>query len=280
MQLPIDTAYRIEVTAEGFSQYIKLHTLNAGDQILTIKLKLIPLPEKPRLSFEPIMINIPGGCFEMGSPASEVGRRADERQHSICVEDYEIGKYEVTQAQWKAIMGGNPSNIKGNQYPVEQVSWNDIQRYIHILNSKTGKNYRLPTETEWEYAARGSSRRAYPWGNIISHKQANYGKDNCCGGLVKDRDRWKYTSPVGRFSANGYGLFDTVGNVWEWTCSIYSKNYNSNVKNCASKEVDGMRVIRGGSWDSGPARVRSAGRSWFNPISRGSNIGFRLARTN
>ena len=111
--------------------------------------------------FDQEMVSIEGGCYLMGSPGSEEDRDNDERQHKVCVDDFELGKYEVTQGQWEAVMGDNPSGFKkGDNYPVEEVSWNDVQKFIRRLNEKTGGNYRLPTEAEWEYAARAGTRTA------------------------------------------------------------------------------------------------------------------------
>ena len=239
-----------------------------------------PSSEESRKRFEPEMVQVPGGCFVMGSPLTEQGRYDDETLHRVCVEGFEIGKYEVTQAQWKAIMGDNPSYFKDDQNPVEEVSLHDIQKYIHALNEKTSKKYRLPTEAEWEYAARGGSSSAYPWGDTINHDQANYGHDECCSGVIEGHDQWEYTSPVGSFSANDFGLYDTVGNVNEWTCSLYNFSYDGKEKKCVSLQVGGNRVIRGGSWIVDPAWVRSAIRSSIEPTDKHIFVGFRLVRTN
>ncbi|MDG4553567.1 MAG: formylglycine-generating enzyme family protein [Candidatus Competibacter sp.] len=228
------------------------------------------------------MVRIPGGCFQMGSPDWEEGRSSDERQHRVCVDTYEIGKYEVTQGQWQAVMGDNPSYYKsGDDHPVEQVSWADVQTYLQKLNARTGQNYRLPTEAEWEYAARAGTTTAYWWGNQASHEHANYGTDECCSGLVQGKDRWENTAPVGSFEPNPWGLYDTVGNVLEWTCSLYEGNedYSGAETRCIYNDASGPRSLRGGSWDSIPARVRSADRFRVVPTNRDNDRGFRLARS-
>jgi formylglycine-generating enzyme required for sulfatase activity/phage host-nuclease inhibitor protein Gam len=166
-----------------------------------------------------------------------------------------LAKTEVTQAQWRAMMGSNPSNFSGcDNCPVEQVSWDDIQTYLQKLNAKTGKQYRLPNEAEWEYACYGGNKTEY------------------CGGNDADSVAWydgnsgNKTHPVGQKQANGYGLYDMSGNVWEWMSDCYEGN-------C------GRRVLRGGSWFNYAQRSRAAFRDDFTPAKRYSSYGFRLART-
>jgi len=169
------------------------------------------------------------------------------------------------------MMGNNPSKFKqGDKYPVEQVSWDDIQAYIRKLNAKTGKRYRLPTEAEWEYAARAGTTTVYWWGNSLGNNRAN------CDGCGS---RWdaKSTAPAGSFSPNPWGLYDTVGNVWEWTCSEY-KSYGGEERRCASKISGAFRSSRGGYWNAVSWRVRSSARESFWPSARSSSLGFRLAQ--
>ena len=223
----------------------------------------------PPVVEEPAMVRIEGGCFQMGSPESEEGRSSDEQQHQVCVRDFEIGKTEVTQREWEAVMGDNPSRFKnGDNYPVESVSWTDVQGYLAKLNRKTGQNYRLPTEAEWEYACRGGAAGS-----------------RYCGGNDVDRVAWYggnsngQTHPVGRKVANGYGLYDMSGNVWEWTCSMYINNYNGAEQECANKDTTGPLAVRGGSWFNQPDVVRSALRIGNGPSHRDNDQGFRLARS-
>jgi formylglycine-generating enzyme required for sulfatase activity len=229
----------------------------------------------------PAMVAIKGGCFMMGSPESEPERQSDEKQHQVCVTDFEMGKYEVTQAQWQAVMGNNPSKFNGDDLPVETVSWNEVQAFIKKLNALTGKEYRLPTEAEWEYAARAGTTTPFYTGNCISLKQANYGyfgtKYADCKNETADAKR--QTVKVGFYPPNQFGLYDMVGNVWEWTCSDYVADYDGSEKACYTNNDDkSPRVLRGGSWDYDPDWLRSAYRSGSTPDYRNYNFGFRLSR--
>ena len=215
-----------------------------------------------RQAFEPELVAIRGGCFQMGSSASEEVRADDERQHRVCVDDFAIGKYEVTQAQWQAVMGSNPSHFSGcSDCPLERVSWNDVQEYIEKLNARTGKHYRLPTEAEWEYAARAGTQTPFWSGDCIHTDQANYdGNYDYAGCGAKTGVYREKTLPVGSLQANPWGLYDVAGNVYEWTCSLYDKKYGGAESKCAGKNDAGSRSLRGGSWLTDPRWVRAAGR--------------------
>lgn len=167
-------------------------------------------------------------------------------------------------AQAKACPHAQDEGWGRGRRPVINVSWSDVQLYIQWLNQQTGKNYRLPTEAEWEYAARGNKVGAYPWAtNQINCKQARYAGTNC---------KTESTVEVGSYAANSFGLYDTVGNVWEWVQDHYTENYQ------AVEQVD-YRVLRGCSWLFGPQSVRSTNRNWNFPTLRFNFIGFRIART-
>jgi formylglycine-generating enzyme required for sulfatase activity len=220
----------------------------------------------------PEMVVIPAGSFQMGSN----GDADEEPVHSVSVSSFALGKYELTQGQWKAVMGSNPSKFSncGDNCPVEQVSWNDIQQYIQKLNAKSGQRYRLPSEAEWEYAARAGSMGKYSWGNGIGRNNAN------CDGCGSQWDN-KSTAPVGQFRPNAFGLYDMHGNVWEWVQDYFHDNYSGAPSDGSAWESGGeqkRRVLRGGSWDY-PADLRSAVRGGSSPGSRGINFGFRVART-
>ena len=214
---------------------------------------------------------IPGGCFQMGSPESEQGRSSYEGPvHKVCVNDFEMGRYEVTQGQWVKIMGSNPAEFqKDENHPVEKVSWNKVQEFIQKLNKKTEKKYRLPTEAEWEYAARAKTTAARYWGDDISCEQAMYGNnkdgdDSCAGYIGSEKGLIPYsTAPVGSYPPNKFGLYDMLGNVSEF-CSDRLNGKGEN------------RVFRGGSLNDSEREVRSAFRYGLPPHERDGGIGFRL----
>jgi len=224
------------------------------------------------------MVAVQGGTFMMGCTPEQGDYCFDDEKpaHQVTVSDFYIGKYEVTQAQWMAVMGTNPSYFKGDNLPVEKVSWDDVQEFIRKLNSVTDKNYRLPTEAEWEFAARGgnSSRGyrysgsntidnvAWHWENIPSKTSGNAGYG---------------TQHVGTKSSNELGIYDMSGNVWEW-CSDWYGSYNSNAQTNPQDPSSGsLRVIRGGSWCSNMWYVRVSDRTLVTPDYHDYGMGFRLA---
>ncbi|MDD2387294.1 MAG: SUMF1/EgtB/PvdO family nonheme iron enzyme [Bacteroidales bacterium] len=227
------------------------------------------------------MVFIKGGTFNMGSPNSEVDRDDDEYEHSVTVSDFYMGKYEVTQGQWKAVMGSNPSASDkgiGDNYPVNLVSWNDIQTFISKLNQMTGKRYRLPTEAEWEFAARGGTTTPFNTGNNLSTSQANYNGNYPYNGNPKGTYKEK-TMPVGSYSPNAWGLYDMHGNVLEWCSDWYASDYYKNSPQNNPKgptTAQSPRVLRGGSWSRYAGNCRSAYRSYSSPGIRRDYIGFRL----
>jgi formylglycine-generating enzyme required for sulfatase activity len=222
-------------------------------------------------SYCPEMVVIPPGNFDMGSPATETGRSDDEGPvHRVSVKKFALGKTEVTQGQWKAIMGSNPSRFSncGDDCPVEQVSWSDAQEYIRKLNAKTGKQYRLPSEAEWEYACRAGGRQQY------------CGSDNLDSVGWYNQNSSSSTHPAGRKQANAFGLYDMTGNVWEWVEDSYHDSYNGARANGSAWVGDGaQRVLRGGAWFSNPQLVRAAYRFGVVTPSRNNGYGIRLART-
>jgi formylglycine-generating enzyme required for sulfatase activity len=234
-------------------------------------------------SLGPEMVWVAAGSFKIGD--IQGGGDSDEKHvHDVSVGRFAMGRYEVTFAEYDKFADatgrkkpGDNGWGRGNR-PVIDVSWYDATAYAEWLSQQTGQKYRLPTEAEWEYAARAGTETKYWWGNTASHEYANYGTDSCCDGLAKGKDRWKYTAPVGSFDANQFGLHDTVGNVWEWTCSKYESKYNGEEKRCTSKTNGSHRVLRGGSWNINSGNVRVANRDTVSGYYRNVDVGFRLTR--
>jgi formylglycine-generating enzyme required for sulfatase activity len=235
-----------------------------------------PKPPSPQLTpeqkfiahFDYPLITVEGDSFRMGSPGTEENRRENECQHKVLVDSFQIGKYPVTQEQWQIVMGTNPSHFKHSlDCPVEKVSWDDVQKFIKVLNAKTGLTYRLPTEQEWEYAARGGNKSK---GYIYS------GSNNLDEVARHNGNSDSKTQPVGTRAANELGIHDMSGNVWEW-CDCLYQSYP-----CDPEQNAGVsyRVFRGGSWYDDPQGCRVANRYYFSPGLSNFNLGFRLARTN
>jgi formylglycine-generating enzyme required for sulfatase activity len=215
---------------------------------------------------------VPGGTFQMGA-TSEQGSDADddERVHTVTISnDYYIGETEVTQGLWKAVMGSNPSHFdKGDNYPVESVSWDDCRVFINKLNQQTGQNFRLPTEAEWEYAARGgkSGGTKYSGSNIIGDV------------AVYVENSRKETHPVKSKSPNELGLYDMSGNVNEWCQDWYGDYPSGSVTDPVgpSSSPESSRILRGGSWNCDATYCRVSNHGYDTPSSRGSYGGLRLA---
>ena len=225
------------------------------------------------VSAEPIdisMVFVQGGTFTMGctSEQSDDCNDMEKPAHQVTVSSFYIGEYEVTQAQWKAVMGANPSYFKGDNLPVEQVSWNDVQEFIRQLNAQTDKQYRLQTEAEWEYAARGGNKSRdckYSGGNNLN--DVGWYTDNS----------GNTTHPVGATRPNELGIYDMSGNVWEWChdwCGVYSSSAQRDPMGPSSSP---FRVFRGGSWFNFAKYARVSYRNGRNPDLRNNLLGFRLA---
>jgi formylglycine-generating enzyme required for sulfatase activity/tRNA A-37 threonylcarbamoyl transferase component Bud32 len=229
------------------------------------------------------MVEIPKGEFMMGSPSSEQDRSPDEGpQHRVQVPGFYMGKYEVTQAQYQALMGKNPSHFTGDgRLPVEQVSWLDAMDFCQKLSQKTGRAYRLPSEAEWEYACRAGTTTPFAFGETISAATVNYNGNYPYGNAAKGEYR-KKTTPVGSFPANAFGLYDMHGNLWEWCLDEWVDNYNNAPVNGSSRgdiksrATEKQRLLRGGSWYFYANFCRSANRDHFAVSFRDLNFGFRL----
>ncbi|MCZ7381565.1 MAG: formylglycine-generating enzyme family protein [Candidatus Methanoperedens sp.] len=239
----------------------------------------IPVPASDQNNFTNSIgmefVLIPAGEFDMGSPSNELGRYDDEGPvHRVKISNaFYMGKYEVTQKQWNEVMENNPSNFKGDNLPVEEVSWDDVQEFIKKLNKKEGTNkYRLPSEAEWEYAARAGTITRYSFGDDES-KLGEYA--------------WFYensgnkTHPVGQKKPNPWGLYDIYGNVWEWVQDRYHNNYNgAPTDGSAWESGSAYPISRGGSWVWDSRHSRSAVHGFVNPGYRSRiDLGFRLLRS-
>jgi formylglycine-generating enzyme required for sulfatase activity len=234
------------------------------------------------------MVAIPGGAFWMGSPDHEKERlNSESPRHSVTVAPFYMSKFPITQAQWRAVaalpqvnspLDPDPSQFKGANLPVEQVSWYDTVEFFARLNQKTGKDYRLPSEAEWEYACRAGTTTPFHFGETITPEIVNYNGNYTYGAAAKGEYRGK-TTPVGSFQvANAFGLYDMHGNVWEWCADTWHENY-LNAPTDGSiwlSSDDSYRVLRGGSWGSIPGDCRSANRYRSNPGDGGYYIGFRV----
>jgi serine/threonine-protein kinase PpkA len=290
--------------------------------------RLLPattMPQQQGVVMLPQMVNIPAGCFQMGSPETEDGRGADEVLHRVCVKSFKLAKHELTVAEFNRFVKATHFKtdaerntlelgcwsyqqaskkhwnwwpwaywqlpVKGAALlassPVTCVSWLDVMAYIQWLNKTTGQEYRLPTEAEWEYAARAGTATARFWGNNpdIACGYANVADNTPSGTILwpqahRCNDGYFFAAAVGGLHANKFGLQDMLGNVWEWTCSQYDDKYGGAEGLCADIKLgdDALIAIRGGGWNADADRVRAAYRNWGVAWSRQANQGFRLVR--
>jgi formylglycine-generating enzyme required for sulfatase activity len=224
----------------------------------------------PGLQIDITLVPIKGGCYKMGDTFSD-GYKSEKPVHEVCISDFFIGTYLVTQAQWAAVMGTKPSVFVGDRRPVESVSWEEAQQFITKLNAMTGRQYRLPTEAEWEYAARGGGTQEKWSGTSDESRLGNY----AWYGMNSD----EMTHEVGSRKANELGLYDMAGNVWEWVQDWYEDIYYevSPRDNPQGPPVGSRRVMRGGGWRGAAGIVRAASRGYLIPSRRYYDIGFRLA---
>lgn len=298
------------VCAEGDHHITRTLTL-----IFALLLLVVPTVgafAEERKSFEPEMVRIPSGTFDMGCVSGEDCDPSEKPVHRVTLKAFEIGKYEVTFGEYMVCVKaggcaepywrrkGNEFNIKtgtnvfykeigaaltGDRQPVIGVSWNNTKQYAKWLSLETGKQYRLPTEAEWEYTARAKTNSKYWWGNKASHEYANYRTGKGAGGLVKGADKWIWSAPVGSFPGNGFGVHDMHGNVSEVVEDCWHGNYKRAPKDgSAWLKADngdcGYHVLRGGSWYDSPRNLRSAYRIIdLDFFQETEDFGFRLART-
>ncbi len=243
------------------------------------------------------MVLIREGEFMMGAPETELDSRSNERpQHLVTVPKFFMGRYPVTQEQWQAVaalpqvnreLKAKPSNFKGDKRPVEQVSWEDAKEFCarlsrlalrDRLSKKTGREYRLPTEAEWEYACRAGTTTPFHFGETISAELANYDANYTYGKGVEGVYR-EQTTPVGYYKvANNFGLCDMHGNVFEWCEDDWHENYQDAPTDGRAwlSEYSNIKVVRGGSWGDNPVNCRSACRFDPSRVNRDLNLGFRV----
>jgi len=249
-------------------------------------LKPAPVPVVPVVPIGPIQtwtdptlgmefVQIPKGCFQMGSPDYETGRTAGERQHEVCVESLWMGKYEVTLEQYKKFYRDHTDNHNDERVPVAMVNWYDAVRFANWLSDKSGHKFRLPSEAEWEYAARAGTATAYFWGDDFSTGcQGETIYAHCAKPPLLGR------MPVGSYKPNAFGLHDMLGNVWEWTASIYDASYSGGELRFADAgSFASLRVNRGGTWFHSAADLRAARRSMDIPNIEFPTLGFRIVRS-
>lgn len=278
----------------------------------------------------PEMVVIPGGHFLMGSPPDETGRDEMESPlHSVTIRRFAAGKYDVTRGEWRAFVIATHRRTETgcewvgptrdhestsswrkldfpqtDQHPVVCVAWSDAQDFARWLSARTRHHYRLLSEAEWEYAARGGANSAFYWGKGASHQFANHGLAKCCGGYAEGRDRWLFTSPVGSFPPNRFGLYDMSGNVLQYVTDCFVPSYeraptdgsarnrpetletSGGLADLNGANSCGYRVVRGGDWGDQAAWIRSAARNFAPPPEpgeklatyRSGGVGFRVAR--
>ena len=301
------------------------------ERLARAQAQVAPEPAKPtapsvQVADYPEMVKVKGGCFQMGSPATEASRQADEHQHKVCVDDFQLGRYEVTVGQFRKFVDATHYRTdaekdkgcrvwkgswiyeagltwqsrkitKDDTHPVICVSWRDATAYTDWLSRTQGGKYRLPTEAEWEYAARAGTTGARFWGDDdrIACAYANVGDaGHFKGNMFNCDDGYRYTAPIGSYAPNKFGVNDLLGNVWEWTCSAHDSGYGGGERRCLEEPGvmetqilgtqrslnyrDAARVARGGSWTSEPRFVRAANRNPYAPSDRYIHLGFRVAR--
>jgi formylglycine-generating enzyme required for sulfatase activity len=235
------------------------------------------------------MVSIPGGTYLMGTPDSDSEYPDEHPQHEVSVPQFYLGQTEVTQAQWRAVsklpkvrldLNPQPSEFKGDDLPVENISWDEANEFCARLSQKAGRNYRLPSEAEWEYAARAGTKTAFAFGDSISTDLANFDGTAPYKSSRRGTDRGK-TIPVGSLKiANAFGLYDMHGNVWEWCFAKYHDNYRDAPADGSSWTGGGdmgRRVVRGGSWSNLAVDCRSANRYSYAQSGKHNDIGVRIA---
>jgi formylglycine-generating enzyme required for sulfatase activity len=284
----------------------------------------------------PEMVVIPAGSYMMGCSANDSGCYTEEKpSHLVAIQQFAAGKFDITRGQWAVFVAATNRTTTGgcawsnlpadtslkpwdlnpaaswkhlgfpqhDDHPAVCITWKDVQDYLTWISKKTGAHYRLLTEAEWEYAARAGTMTGFPWGSLATHEKANYGKDSCCGGAVSGRDRWMYTSPVGAFPPNAFGLYDMHGNVLQYVQDCFTLYDSQTPADGSAFKTDkiikmtddlsafdgksscSFHATRGGDYGDPGTMVRSFARNW-TPGGGGtlenyssSGLGFRIARS-
>jgi formylglycine-generating enzyme required for sulfatase activity len=301
LNFPLLQSKEISAAAISFEQT----EIESGDALYPFEFETVQVDEKGKIVHqeqgrafafrEPLtpdigleMVAIPSGEFMMGSPETEHDRWEDENpQHQVTVQPFFIGKYPITQAQWRLIantpeiereLNPEPSNFKDDNLPVERVSWEEAVEFCQRLSRETGRDYRLPTEAEWEYACRAGSTTPFYFGKTITGKLANYDSSETYLQERKVKSKGETTS-VGIFPLNQFGLYDLHGNVWEWCLDHWHDNYQGAPTDGSAWLSDNdaaKRLLRGGSWNGDPRNCRSAARNYYAPDDRYYRFGFRV----
>jgi len=223
------------------------------------------------------MLVIPPGIFQMGSPRL-LGYKDEQPQHLVTIKSFMMSKYLITQGQWKAIMRKlPPCRFKGDNLPVERVSWNDAHKFCKKLSKTTGRNYRLPSETQWEYACRAETSTPFSFGETITTDFANFNGEHTF--LKEPHGRYRHvTTEGGTFPPNAFGLYDMHGNLWEWCADNWLDDYSSSLREGSSyqSKESHFRVARGGSWHEPPELCRSATRIKFLQSDADEFVGLRV----
>ncbi len=246
------------VLGELFSQNPVNQNQTASHDVLVVN-----LDKSTRLE----MVRIPSGEFDMGSSEND----DDEKpvHHVQITKEFYMGATEVTQAQWLAVMGKQPTHFTGQDFPVEHVSWENAKKFCEELSKKDGKPYRFPTEAEWEYACRAGTKTRFSFGDQDADlKERGWHKDNS----------GKRSQKAGSLKPNAWGLYDMHGNMWEWCGDLYSEYRKESATDPTGPDKGVNRVMRGGSWYEGSQHCSSANRFWDTPTSRYDAYGFRVAR--
>lgn len=265
--------HRIDIKANDFEDYFELIDVESTKTLVFEMKKAEPQIEKILRNIIANMIRIGGGKFYMGATTGQGHEAQDDEKpdHIVELHSFQIGKFEVTQEEWRIVMGNNPSCFHGDHRPVEGISWNDCQLFIRKLNELTGKKFRLPTEAEWEYAARGG------WAFDSNDDLKYAGSNNVDEVAWTERNSDNRTHDVGTKRPNKFGIYDMSGNISEWCQDLYGNYLPFNQTDPTGESSGYLRVVRGGAFNSKVGDVRVSKRDRMSSDSKFQSVGFRLA---